>query len=128
MACQACITRGKTWRGDDPKCAFDEGVFIRANWRCATASLIRNIAEIEGNPNIHMAICESEERYATINVNDIEELHSEGEGFPLALWVQWYKNRGRIQGMLLIFENASPRPPTEAECVTILKYYQNKKE
>jgi hypothetical protein len=124
MSCLACIAREKTWRGDDPKCAFTEGVFTRENYRCATADLIRDITEIEDNPNIHRVFCESEERYATINVDDIDALGEEGH--PLALWVQWYKNRGGTQGMLLMFENAPPRPPTEAECVAIIEYYKKK--
>jgi hypothetical protein len=45
MACKLCNERGKTWNGDDPVCAFENGVFSNDNWNCATMNKLRNISE-----------------------------------------------------------------------------------
>lgn len=116
MTCKACVTRGKTWVGSDPKCGFENSTFSPDNWNCATASLIRDVAELEGNSNVQHAICDSDERYSTINVSEIND--------AIALWVNWYKRRGRTRAMWLLFENTPPRQPTEEECLTIIEHYK----
>lgn len=45
MVCKLCIERGKTWEGDDPKCAFESKVFSSDNWNCATMNKLRAISE-----------------------------------------------------------------------------------
>lgn len=119
MICKACETRGKTWQGDDPRCAFETGSF-GDNWKCATVSLIRSVC-YEGQKLQHgvdYQYCE-DQKYATVKVSHIEDLP---EG-PLALWVSWYKNRGATDAMWLLFENKPPRVPTEQECLRIAQAY-----
>ncbi|HET7616630.1 MAG TPA: hypothetical protein VFK27_06665 [Bacillales bacterium] len=43
--CKRCRDRGKTWSGDDPRCAFPDGVFTSHNWNCATMNILRDIAD-----------------------------------------------------------------------------------
>lgn len=51
MTCKACEKRGKTWEGDDPRCAFEDREFDD-NWKCATVGLIRDIC-YEGQEHPH---------------------------------------------------------------------------
>jgi len=117
--CDACDKRGRTWNGDDPKCAFTDGTFGE-NWNCATVGAIRDICD-EGQTDMPSGVdyryCDGD-NYATIKVDDIDL-----EGRPLALWVSWYKSRGATQAMWLLFDNDSPRLPTEKECVAIVDFY-----
>lgn len=40
--CPACLLRGKTWTGGDPKCAFyASGQFVADNWNCASLGYLR---------------------------------------------------------------------------------------
>lgn len=45
MTCRLCTERGKTWDGDDPKCAFPDGVFSTDNWNCATMQALIDVVE-----------------------------------------------------------------------------------
>lgn len=116
--CDACDTRGKTRRGDDSKCAFTGGKFGE-NWNCATVDMVRGICyegqELPGG--IDYQYCE-DQKYATISID-----HLEMEDRPLALWVSWYKNRGRTDAMWLLFDDRPPREPTEAECLAVVADY-----
>jgi len=116
MVCNACEGRGKTWEGDDPKCAFETDTFDRNNWNCATVGLIRRICD-ESQRGVNYQQCE-DQNYTTVTVNHIEGLNG-----ALALWVSWYKRRGRTDAMWLLFENDPPREPTEQECMLIAAAY-----
>ena len=121
MVCALCQSRGKTWAGSDPICAFGKDSKQR-NWNCATISLIRNIC-YEGEDlkqGVDYQYCD-DQKYATIKVEDIEDLDG-----ALALWVTWYKNRGSTDKLLLLFSNKEPRTPTEQECLKIAKHYSDK--
>ena len=116
--CDACDKRGKTWEGDDPKCGFSSGVFDE-NWNCATVNAVRDIC-YEGQElrsGIDYQYCE-DQKYATIKID-----HLEIDDRPLALWVSWYKSRGRTDAMWLLFDNKPPRKPTEAECLSVVAAY-----
>lgn len=124
MVCKACKERGKTWGGDDPKCAFKSGQFDSNNWNCATAGLIRDIC-YEGQefpPGVDYQYCD-DQKYSTVKVD-----HIEGLGGALALWVTWYKQRGATGAMWLLFENEPPRVPTEQECLMIAQAYSSNVE
>jgi hypothetical protein len=128
--CNACHVRGKTWNGDDPKCAFLEGPFSTTNWNCATVGEVRELAEREDDCRIHHRRPENQ-NYATIDLMDFNVLPYEDEkGFiqaqPVCLWVGWYKSRGATEALWLMFETAPPRPPTEAECLAIIEHYKPK--
>jgi len=45
MACRMCRERGKRWAGDEPRCAFENGVFSGDNWNCGTMNVLRERAE-----------------------------------------------------------------------------------
>lgn len=122
--CWECLGRGKTWKGDDPRCAFTGGNFVADNWCCGTAGLIRALC-YEGTtlpPGVDYQYCD-DQKYATINIS-----HVEGVGGALALWVSWYKNRGRTDAMWLLFESKPPRPPSEKECRLIFDAYRPKEQ
>lgn len=101
MACQMCEERGKTWAGDDPRCAFKTGRFSSDNWNCATMNALRDAAE--GGDLKRW----SEDQWFALLVAD---------GRALAL--SWYKRRGRTEVCMLL--EIEPRPPTENECLEIL--------
>lgn len=106
--CKLCRQRGKTWNGDDPKCAF-VGEFAD-NWNCATLNAIRDI------PNgVDYQYCD-DRKYATIKTDGID-------GLGLALWVAWYKSRGNTEAMWLLFADEPPRIPTERELLAIIYHY-----
>lgn len=129
--CKACQVRVKDWNGDDPKCAFTNGGFSNDNWRCATVSKLRGLViqtldtDVEG-----IYYCNYEDQqYATINTVNIEVAKwTDEDGWatpnPVCLWIGWYKNRGSTEGMYLMFEHLPPRPPTEDECLVVLKHYE----
>jgi len=79
MICKACKERGKTWKGTDPKCAFENGVFDSDNFRCATMGILRDIS----NPTW----CDGQ--YASLI-----PIVDEGRYVVLS----WYKQRGRTEG------------------------------
>lgn len=127
--CQMCLERGgKTWAGSDPTCAFEDGAsFSRDNWNCATVNAIRDIC-YEGQRQLQRGVdyqyCD-DQKYATINIHDIltdDETINLGD----ALWVSWYKNRGRTDEMWMLGGGDPPRLPTEQDCrIIIRKYYKN---
>lgn len=120
MPCMACQTRGKTWSGGAPNCAFPDGKeFSLDNWNCATANAIRELCgQDEPNQHADYRYCD-DQNYSTINVDEVD-LPS---GDALALWVSWYKHRGRTEAMWLLDEYNTPRRPTEADCVAIIKAF-----
>lgn len=128
MTCKACVSRGKPEHfGSDPKCAFESGPFSGDNWQCVTANLVRDLTERTGDCRIHH-IREENQNYSTISLMGFDVLPNEdGQGVmnaqPTCLWVGWYKNRGRTEGMWLMFENTPPRQPTEEECLKIYEFY-----
>lgn len=120
MACPACIKRGKTWKGDDPVCAFETTRF-EDNYQCATLNKIREVCELE-HESIHLTRTESQQWYATINLDQINEIERE-----VCLYVGWYKSRGRTETMWMISYTEPPRRPTLDELEIIIKYFQNNK-
>jgi hypothetical protein len=119
MTCAMCKARGKTWQGSDPTCGFESSEFSTDNWNCATIGAIRSIC-YEGNElpaGVDYQYCE-DQKYATIKVD-----HIDGLGGALALWLTWYKCRGRTDEMWLLFDGLSPRRPTAEECELIAAAY-----
>lgn len=130
-----CLERGKDWNGSDPKCAFLDGAFSADNWNCATANAIRDIC-YEGQDQMPHGVdyryCD-DEKYATIYVDHIGrgdvwagiESPDGMEYLAMALWVAWYKSRGKTDAMWLLCSSDGPRPPTEAECLRIIAAYKS---
>ncbi len=86
--CKLCQERGKTWKGDDPKCAFKKGIFDSDNWNCATMNAIRDFAD-ELNT---VVISPHDQRAALISFDDFS-----------FLICGWYKNRGRTEVAARLF-------------------------
>lgn len=116
MTCKACQERVKNWNGDNPICSFPKGGEFDFNgWNCATANKIRDLTgQDEPSSYADYRYCD-DQNYSTIKIDQIEEINA------LALWVTWYKHRGRTEGMWLLSQNEIPRKPTEADCITIIK-------
>lgn len=124
--CEACRNKVKDWNGDDAKCGFTNGFFDGGNnWRCETTRQIRELVERFGGllPGVSYTMV-NDQNYATIPVGDIDEFRNDEYATPICLWVGWYKSRGRTEGMWLMYENTPPRPPTEQECLLIIRKYQ----
>ena len=129
MTCKRCLERGKTWKGSDPKCAFESGVFSSNNWSCATALAIRELFDEKDDHRI-MHCREENQNVALLSTTEFEILPLKDEkGWripqPTSLWVGWYKSRGCTEGMWLMFETDPPRQPTEEECLKILAHYKS---
>ena len=114
MECDACKERGKTWAGDDPRCAFKEGVFDPSNWNCATANLIRDLMA-----TVALRYLDQSQGLIVVDVDDIK---------AIGLYVTWYKRRGETEQMWLMSDDNPPRRPTLKECQAILKHLQKNKE
>ncbi len=129
MSCKMCQERIKDWNGDDPKCAFPDGVFTEKNWNCATANAIRNIAEPEWGvtaPNgVSHQRCD-DQNYSTIRIVDLDIERGEDDRWPIALYVGWYKSRGRTETMLIMTDSEMPHLPTEENCLQIIAAYKEK--
>lgn len=115
IICPMCKERGQDWLGDAPVCSFPKGLFSPVGWNCATANAIRDIVTV-------VQYIE-DQHYATIPIGDVivDERFYPGD----MLWITWYKNRGRTDGMWLLEGNDLPRRPTIAECEAIVQYYED---
>ncbi len=120
MACKMRNKRGKDWEGSDPKCFFDSD---EHNWNCATANAIRDLC-YEGQElpsGIHFEYCD-DEKFATFNISEVED--TSGSYIGRCLYVAWYKNRCSTEALwILDGEGDIPRPPTEDELLSIIRYY-----
>jgi len=119
MPCKMCLERGKTWTGDDPKCYFDN-LPNHVNWRCATLDAIRRIPRIPSLVQIQHQ--ENEQTFGTIYTGDIQD----EKGYPLGtcLYIEWYKDRGRVEGLWILGDVFPPKRPTEEALLAIIKHYK----
>ena len=128
MTCKMCLERGKTWKGDDPKCAF-EGDFNN-NWHCATLDAIRGICSpwhldpyCKGESDgLCVEYC-GDNWYATIKIDEVYA----PDWLGYTLWVQWYKFRAHTD-QVLILDHEGARVPTEEELLAIIDYYKKKED
>jgi hypothetical protein len=58
----------------DPKCAFKTGIFSNSNWSCATIqAFYKHVRWSEKeHPRVKITLCESKERCAAVNPEDID--------------------------------------------------------
>lgn len=112
--CERCKNRGKTWTGSDPQCAFPNGKEFKSdNWNCATANAIRDRINIWApeHPLCFTTACD-DERFATIDIYET--------GIGRALYIAWYKSRGRTDAMWVLDADEEPRRLTYAEANAII--------
>jgi hypothetical protein len=104
MACKACNERGKTWKGDDPKCGFETEIFDPCNWNCASIGFLRDLAE-------DRKVYNDDQYCAIIPVPDT------GEFIVLC----WYKSRGCTDSAI-IMSDLGARPLTIDVVEAVIKY------
>jgi hypothetical protein len=101
LTCRLCEERGKTWNGDDPVCAFENGVFSEDNWNCATMNKLRHISkDIETYMRDDMS-CGSIGYVPMDNDYAPDDFDTLG-GYIL---MTWYKDRGRTNKALFMNDN-----------------------
>lgn len=125
--CLACKNHIKDWAGPDSTCAFETGVFSTNNWRCATLLAFNRYVRwaVKTQPLVNITLCDTQQNYATINLEDIDLPGWSDAGYPVCLVVVWRKNHGRTDQMWLIYDSLPPRPPTEKELLTITAALEN---
>jgi hypothetical protein len=118
--CAACQARSKTWEDVVFICSFpDSGEFTEVGWNCATASMIRNLSGQDEDLPFADHRYYDDQNYSTILISDLN--------IPMpitrasALWMSWYKHRGRTEAMWLLSEYDVPRKPTEADILAIVE-------
>ena len=103
VSCHRCIARGKTWSGDEPKCAFRDGIFTTDNWNCATANALREIVPADNWNN-------NDDQHACL-ITGSESLH---------VLLTWYKSRGRTEGAWMIECDGKIKPLTIEEAERVI--------
>lgn len=115
--CKRCQDRGQTWNGDKPICALSGD-----NWNCATINAVRDICDDIESGRVDYQYCD-DQKYATLKIDECEMPN--GAPIGLALWVTWYKNRGRTDGLWILSDGAPPRAPTMEELEIIIGSFAN---
>ena len=111
--CKECETRGKTWEGSDPKCAFLLDEFHTDNWNCATMNKLRNLCYDNGFYK------RDDNSAASIGVLHIPELDN-AYGY---LIMTWYKSRGRVGKAVIMCDDEDPHTLTLVEAESIINSY-----
>ncbi|SET43303.1 hypothetical protein SAMN05216389_11158 [Oceanobacillus limi] len=102
MVCDCCKSRGKTWEGSDPKCAFDsEGNFLSDNWNCGTMNELRFIANEIGTVNRDDNSC------GTIGYVPVDNdfAPDDFDTFGGYIVMMWYKDRGRTDNAVFMTDD-----------------------
>ena len=124
--CPSCVTRGKTWEGSDPKCAFTTGVFSSNNWNCATLNKLRELTYLCANHVQHTRV--DEQNYCTLPLTEVPYFQTiNSNETAVCLYFSWYKSRGLTEVLYIMFDTASPREPTLKEVEAIIDYYKEKR-
>ncbi|QHZ58652.1 hypothetical protein M655_025120 [Brevibacillus sp. NSP2.1] len=111
MPCKLCIERGKPWKGDDPRCAFENGTFSPDNWNCATMIALREISREIGT------------NYRDDNaVASIGTVPFEGGDYSGYIVMTWYKDRGRTSNAFIAWDSEPIRELTEADAILAIEY------
>ncbi|MBR8661188.1 hypothetical protein [Brevibacillus sp. NL20B1] len=110
MSCKLCIERGKTWNGDDPRCAFETGVFSPDNWNCATMNALREISrQLRTTYRDDMAAA------------SIGYVPFEGDEYSGYIVMTWYKDRGRTGNAFIAWDDEPIRELTEADALLAIE-------
>lgn len=109
--CRHCRERGKTWDGDDPKCAFpDEGSFEARNWNCAALNIVRKISH-EDSPGGTWA---HRDDFGACSISVVSFGGSDDAEKAGYLVLGYYKERGATGCAVVVF-NGQCEPATFAD-------------
>lgn len=111
MACRMCRERGKTWAGDEPRCAFENGLFSRDNWNCATMNALRERAEQLGSV--------FRDDLAAGSIGCVPFEGPDDSGYVV---MTWYKDRGATGNAVVLRGDGGPRLLTEQDALAALEY------
>lgn len=111
MSCKLCQKRGKTWKGDDPKCAFENGKFSSDNWACATMDELRGISM---QLDLHYRDDDGAGSFGAVPV-----VTDDDTGFVV---MTWYKNRGRTSQAYVIWDIRGVSELTEEIALQAIEY------
>lgn len=103
------MSRGKTWEGSDPKCAFSEFSFSDNNWNCAAMNILRDLAETQGYSR-------------RVNDESIGVVPLE-HGYIVLVW---YKERGRIGNAIYMVDGEELRQITIEDVNDAVSFYRYK--
>jgi hypothetical protein len=115
MPCKLCRERGKTWNGDDPRCAFAfDGRFNRDNWACETMFELRRIAYRLGT------VTRDDMECASIGyVPYVDEDSDEPNGYIV---MTWYKDRGTTGNAIVMSDDNPIRELTEEMALKAIEW------
>lgn len=122
--CAACSVRGKTWKGDDPRCAFDspDKTFSKDNWNCATLNELRRLFCLLADKDSDAIVSNCFEDRTTAYMFVAKLFEESAPDRILSLWTTWYKDRGHTDRILLLSAHGALRSPTEQELIIIIDY------
>lgn len=104
--CPRCQTRGKTWEGSDPRCAFPAGVFTPDNWNCATMNALRDLSDALDRS------WRDDNAAASMGYVPIGDALDGASGYVV---MSWYKSRGRTGQAWTMWDDDTPHLTTLAE-------------
>lgn len=114
--CVMCKTRGKPWKGSDPKCAFTDGRFNRDNWNCATMNKLREIADANG-------LSDRDDMAA----GSFGAVPFEGDDYSGYIVMTWYKSRGKTGNALVMWDDEPVRELTEADAREAIAQFERER-
>lgn len=120
VLCPACEAT-PTYRGKTRLCAFSAGSFSSKNWNCATVRRFRDVATAYLTYN-------DDQRAAAIPVPWTPDMENALEETASFIVIEWYKARGRTEGLWLTRETAAPRALELAEALAIIQAWDDAEE
>jgi hypothetical protein len=121
--CHLC-GRVKNWNGSDMKCPFQKTLlFSSDNWCCGILARLRFAIEkaIELDISSVKATHTDCQHQVLIDLMDSEIPVNEEGVFYMAMYVTWYKNRGRTESIWIICDGNAVKRPNRGEIEWVAK-------
>ena len=115
--CPLCKQRGKTWGGDNSKCAFTHFRFSFDNWNCATMNKLRDIAEQIGL-----------KWRADFACGSFGAVPFEGEEHQGYIVMTWYKEQGTVSNAILVCDDEPTMELNLTIALEAIEYWESRKE
>lgn len=129
VVCKECKENPKRWSGADRVCGFSiadsSTLFTTQNWMCALLGQLRDLVhDINGSSHEGriFTFWENDQNQALIQVQQVV-LSQRAE----ALWMTWYKSRGRTEKIVMLADDKI-WIPIESDIRRIVKHYQQEVE